>query len=106
MIFFFTFNLKFRIYIRLKTNSHIYFIIAIPVTIIFWCLDSYYLKMERQYRDLYSHVLVNKYITDFNMKASGYKQSFWKAMWWSWSTTPLYLSVLALLGIAIYLITR
>lgn len=83
-----------------------FFIVAIVVTIIFWCLDSYYLRMERQYRDLYSHVLEDKVDTDFNMNASGFNQSYLKAMWWSWSTTPLYLSVIALLCIAICLITN
>ena len=52
--------------------SYIYFIIAIPVVIIFWLLDAYYLKMERQYRDLYKEICKSKEETDFNMNANGY----------------------------------
>lgn len=86
--------------------SHIYFIVAILVAIIFWCLDAYYLKMERKYRDLYNHVLEDKVNTDFNMKVDEYEQCFFKAMWCSWSTSPLYLSVIALLSLATYLVSR
>ena len=82
--------------------SYIYFIIAIPVVIIFWLLDAYYLKMERQYRDLYKDTCKSKEETDFNMNASGYKQCFCDALF-SPSNWPLYVSVIALLGAAIFM---
>lgn len=92
------------IYAGNTTNqcSYRYFIIAIPVVIIFWFLDAYYLKLERQYRDFYKDVCKNKDVTDFNMDASGYKQCLCKAMFSS-SNWPLYISVIALLGSAIFI---
>ena len=83
-----------------KTYDYVFFIIAIPVVIIFWCLDAYYLKMERQYRNLYAKVASQKIDTDFSMDASAFEQSFCKAMR-SPSNWPIYSFVLILLVLAI-----
>ena len=48
--------------------SYIYFIAAIIADILFCFLDSYYLKMEKEYRKLYEKVLKSPEETDFNMK--------------------------------------
>lgn len=80
-------------------DNYIYFIICIVMTLIFWFLDAYYLKMERQYRDLYKEVS-KKNDTDFDMSASKFKQCFCEALF-SPSNFPLYLSVLVLLLVAL-----
>lgn len=81
-------------------NNYIYFIICIVMTLIFWFLDAYYLKMERQYRDLYKEVCKKKDDTDFDMNASKFKQCFCEALF-SPSNYPLYLSVIVLLVVAL-----
>lgn len=83
--------------------GYIYFIIAIPVVVIFCGLDAYYLKMENQFRDLYNHVLANQEETDFNMNASGFKRTLWQAFC-SPSVWILYVFVLVLLVAAIIIL--
>ena len=86
-------------------DGFIFFIIAIIAVIIFWCLDAYYLRMERQFRSLYKKIKNNPVETDFSMSREGLKESYWKALW-SPSNWILYCSVLVVLGAAIYLISR
>lgn len=76
--------------------GYIYFVVGIPVVLIFCGLDAYYLKMEKQYRDLYNKVLGNPMDTDFDMDASVFKRSLWTAFC-SPSVWILYVSVLLLL---------
>ena len=83
--------------------GYIYFMIAIPVVLIFCGLDAYYLKMEKQYRDLYNKVLESPTITDFNMDSSGFKRTLWQAFM-SPSVWILYVSVLVLLVVAIVIL--
>ena len=83
--------------------GYIYFLIAIPVVLIFCGLDAYYLKMEKQYRDLYNKILKSPTITDFDMDASGFKRTLWQAFM-SPSVWILYSSVLVLLVVAIVIL--
>lgn len=83
--------------------GYIYFVIAIPVVLIFCGLDAYYLKMEKQYRDLYNKVLERPTTTDFDMDVSGYKRTLWQAFK-SPSVWILYSSVLVLLVVAIVIL--
>lgn len=83
--------------------GYIYFVIAIPVVLIFCGLDAYYLKMEKQYRDLYNKVLGSPTTTDFDMDAGGFKRTLWQAFK-SPSVWILYISVLVLLVGAIVII--
>ena len=83
--------------------GYIYFAIAIPVVLIFCGLDAYYLKMEKQYRDLYNEVLANPETTDFNMNASGFKRTLWQAFC-SPSVWILYIFVIILLVVAIIIL--
>lgn len=83
--------------------GYIYFAIAIPVVLIFCGLDAYYLKMEKQYRDLYNEVLANPETTDFNMNASGFKRTLWQAFC-SPSVWILYMFVIVLLVVAIIIL--
>ncbi len=83
--------------------GNVYFAIAIPVVLIFCGLDAYYLKMEKQYRDLYNEVLANPETTDFNMNASGFKRTLWQAFC-SPSVWILYIFVIVLLVVAIIIL--
>ena len=83
--------------------GYIYFVIAIPVVLIFCGLDAYYLKMEKQYRDLYKNVLKSPTTTDYDMDASGFKETLWQAFKSS-SVWILYTSVLALIVVAIVIL--
>lgn len=76
--------------------GYIYFVVGIPVALIFCGLDGYYLKMEKQYRDLYNEVRANPENTDFSMDASGSKITMSQAFK-SPSVWILYVSVLVLL---------
>ncbi len=93
------------IYASDATNpyGYIYFLIAIPVVLIFCGLDAYYLKMEKQYRDLYNKVLESPTTTDFDMDASGYNRTLGQAFK-SPSIWILYSSVLFLLVVAIVIL--
>lgn len=83
--------------------GYIYFVVAIPVVLIFGGLDAYYLKMEKQYRDLYREVLANPTDTDFGMDASRFKRTLWQALC-SPSVWILYVFVFLLLVGAITII--
>lgn len=93
------------VYASDSTNpcGYIYFVIAIPVVLIFCGLDAYYLKMEKQYRDLYNKVLERPTTTDFDMDVSGYKRTLWQAFK-SPSVWILYSSVIVLLVVAIVIL--
>ncbi len=87
-------------------SNVIYIFIAIIPTIVFWCLDTIYLKQEKQYRALYKDVINNKSVKLFDMNASIYKFSFWK-VFLSKTIAGLYLSItilLFLIGIIILVI--
>ena len=84
--------------------GYIYFVVGIPVVLIFCGLDAYYLKMEMQYRDLYNDVRANSEDnTDFCMDASGFKITMLQAFK-SPSVWVLYMSVLVLLVTAIVIL--
>lgn len=53
-----------------------YLLVAIVPTIIFWFLDAKYLKMEKQYRQLFEDALMDK-AKLFDMDASNYPINFW-----------------------------
>lgn len=93
------------IYASDATNpcGYIYFVIAIPVVLIFCGLDSYYLKMEKQYRDMCNKVLESSESTDYNMDARVYKRTLWEAFK-SPSVWILYMAVLVLLAVAIIIL--
>lgn len=90
-------------------SAYIYFIIAIIADILFCFLDAYYLKMEKEYRNLYKRVLKHQDDTDFNMQIDKddkeIKVCLWKAIK-SPSVWILYTVVAILLGIAIYLVLK
>lgn len=77
-----------------------YVFVAIIPTIIFWCLDSYYLQQERKFRGLYSDVInSSSNIELFTMPINLYKEGKYKycKSFWSKTTATLYFSIVLLL---------
>ena len=75
--------------------------IALLLVLIFWFLDAYYLKMERQYRMLYDDAVKDK-AELYKMKADDYYVCYFevllsKTMW------PLYLPIVGVLVVAMVL---
>ena len=82
-----------------KSNP-IFLYIAIVPTLLFWILDSNYLTLERRYRKLYDHIIepMNEKNILFSMNVNQYKNgncNFFKVMFFSWSITLLYSSIIA-----------
>ena len=79
----------------------IYLFVAVVPTILFWCLDTYYLQQERKFRGVYNDVAEitpverRKEVKLFAMplnEYSGGKYSYWNVMW-SPTVCPLYLVI-------------
>ena len=92
--------------------AYIYIIAAIIADILFCFLDAYYLKMEKEYRNLYNRVLTNPIETNFKMHIDKKDENdkelrvcLWKAFK-SPSVWILYTVVAILLGVALYLVLR
>lgn len=58
-----------------KATAVFYLAIALLLVLIFWCLDTYYLKMEKQYRKLYDEAVEGK-AELYKMKADDYDVCF------------------------------
>ena len=86
--------------------AYVYIIAAIIAAILFCFLDAYYLKMEKEYRKLYSKVLKSPEETDFNMKLGEEEKVCFSQAIMSASVWPLYSVVAVLLGVALLLISR
>ena len=55
------------------TNQKFIFIALVPI-VVFWFLDSYYLKQEKLYRELYNDIATDpSKITAFTMNTKNYK---------------------------------
>ena len=87
-------------------TAYIYIIAAIIADILFCFLDAYYLKMEKEYRKLYSKVLKNPVETDFNMKIEDEQKVCLCEAFSSPSVWILYTVVAILLGIALHFVLR
>ena len=68
------------------SNEFIVFIATLP-TMLFWCLDSYYLQQERKFRGLYNSIIGSREYVDvkpFEMpieKLKGGQFSYWNVLW-------------------------
>lgn len=90
-----------------KTDAaYVYFMAAIIADVLFCFLDAYYLKMEKEYRKLYSKVLKSPEETDFNMMIGDEQKVCFCEALKSPSVWILYTVVAILLGIALYLVLR
>lgn len=76
-------------------------IIGIVISFGFWIMDAYYLRMERQYRSLFSDAIKNKNIM-FNMDASIYIED--DCQWWAAikanTVWPIYLLPIIVMTVA------
>ena len=65
-------------------DAYLYIIAALVADILFCFLDAYYLKMEKEYRNLYDRVSMHPEETDFKMRIDkndkGLKVCLWKAI--------------------------
>lgn len=82
-----------------------FILIAIPVTVLFWLLDAYYLQQERKFRGIYNDVaeLTDEdsriHIREFEMplhRYKGWKYSFFRAFLCSGVTTTIYVLIILL----------
>lgn len=85
-----------------KGTAVAYLAVALLLVLIFWFLDAYYLKKERQYRMLYDDAVKDK-AELYKMKADDYYVCYFevllsKTMW------PLYLSMALVLIVAFFII--
>lgn len=80
----------------------VYLAIALLLVLIFWFLDAYYLKMERQYRLLYEAAVKDK-AELYKMKADDYYVCYFEVLF-SKTMWPLYLSMAVVLTVAIFII--
>ena len=78
-----------------RATGIIYLSIAALLVVVFWLLDAYYLKMERQYRRLYDDAVAGA-VEPYAMDASGYAVSFWGVVF-SRTVWPVYLPLLAVI---------
>ena len=87
--------------------AYVYFIAAIVADILFFFLDAFYLKMEKEYRNLYDKVLKHPDDTDFKMQIDKDDKELIVCLWEaikSPSVWVLYSIVFVLLGTALYLV--
>lgn len=93
-------------------SKTIFIIIPIPIVLLFWFINSYYLQLERKFRGIYNDIcdLTNdseKLTTEvFLMNPQLYKggkYSFWKAFFKSYLTT-IYLAIMISLLISYFII--
>lgn len=82
-------------------QAEVYLYIAIIPVVIFWCLDTYYLQLEKKYRMLYDDVVAGS-ADLYSMDIDNYKGKvcFFKVMF-SKTELPVYLPVLVLLVVAL-----
>ena len=73
--------------------------IALLLVLIFWFLDAYYLKMERQYRMLYDDAVIDK-AELYKMTADDYYVCYFEVLF-SKTTWPLYLPIVGVLIVVI-----
>ena len=86
-----------------STENEYFILIAIPTTLIFWILDTYYLLQERKFRGLYNDIagLSENPITTktFEMNPSVYTKDVsskykYFSVFWSKTIWVLYLSII------------
>lgn len=95
----------------LKTNTSFVILVLALITAVFWILDSYYLSLEKMYRNLYNKLIKNQKecpvplfdLTPIMSKKSenGYTATNILNCFWSksnrWFYPPIFLSVLGIL---------
>ena len=91
-----------------KDTNKTYIIVAYFPLFIFWCLDAYFLSMERRFRSLYEHVrLLKEDDIDFSMNTEPYKsvpRNAWGAALRSTTLVTYYLGLALIMGVLSLLI--
>ena len=85
-----------------KGTAVVYLAIALLLVLIFWFLDAYYLKKERQYRMLYEEAVKEK-AELYKMKADDYYVCYFEVLF-SKTMWPLYLFMIVVLIVAFFII--
>ena len=85
-----------------RETAVFYLAIALLLVLLFWFLDAYYLKMEKQYRMLYDDAVKDK-AELYKMKADGYYVCYFEVLF-SKTMWPLYLTIAAVLIVVIVVI--
>lgn len=79
------------------TNQKFIFIALVPI-VVFWFLDSYYLKQEKLYRELYNDIATDpSKITAFTMNTKNYKTKSIPRLMFTISTGPFYFLLFGIL---------
>lgn len=79
------------------TNQKFIFIALVPI-VVFWFLDSYYLKQEKLYRELYNDIATDpSKITAFTMNTKNYKTKCIPRLMFTISTGPFYFLLFGIL---------
>ena len=79
------------------TNQKFIFIALLPI-VVFWFLDSYYLKQEKLYRELYNDIATDpSKITAFTMNTKNYKTKSIPRLMFTISTGPFYFLLFGIL---------
>ena len=71
-----------------KESNDLFFLVAFIPVLMFWFLDSYYLKQERLYRSLYDDVRKPQSTTDFSMAAKYEKYPEKRNRFWNCFKSP------------------
>ena len=85
-----------------RGTAVVYLTIALLLVVIFWFLDAYYLKMEKQYRKLYEEAVKEK-AELYKMTADDYYVCYFEVLL-SKTMLPLYLPIAVVLIVAIIII--
>lgn len=89
--------------ISIKEKDLIFLLISIFPIIIFWFLDSYYLKQEKLFRKLYDEVRIKEEKNiDFSLKTNGEEAIC--SSFFSLTLLLFYLSIIVLIIISYFLI--
>ena len=85
------------LYADSNPKNEVYLLVAACAAVLFWFIDSYYLYIEKHYRELYKDIITHtREVIPFDMSIRDYssKRKFFKAMFCSFATTPLYLVII------------
>lgn len=87
-------------------DAHLHFVlVAYFPAIVFWCLDSYFLSVERRFRGLYDEARKRPDDSiDFSMKIKSVDLSAWACAMASKSVWPFHVAIIASI-IAVMIIT-
>ena len=91
-------------------NRHFVLISYFPC-VVFWCLDAYYLGLERQFRSLYSAVAANPtqttvppYSMDISLAAKS--SDSWSAAFFSISILLFHVPLIAIISLVMWLLPK